>query len=207
MMDTGSDGDDDDDAVEMIEVSAKYQISMSPGGTLYSSVPPTTPEEEEFQQRQFDAYMAEVGGGEDVFEELGPFVMDELKMEIQNIGSDEDEDDEAEQASSSRKRKGKTVKIATYRCDYVGCGKRFNTVPLQCPDPNQADNDLNQRFCSYECMSAWADYEIGDPLRERLHVLIEQRADRPVTSAPPPFELFACSTTSKSVHLDFGPGE
>jgi hypothetical protein len=193
-------GSDDD---KMVEISAKYQISMSPGGTLYSSVPATTPEEEAHQRRQFDAYMADMGG-DDEGEDIGgaSFVMDGLKMEIQTL--EEEDEEEAEEPSASRKRKGKKVAVATYRCEYIGCSRRFNTAPLRCPSTttDAVDDSLAQNFCSYECMSAWADYEIGDPLRERLHQLIEIQAGRPVTSAPPPFHLFSCETTSKTAHID-----
>jgi hypothetical protein len=199
-METGP-GDDG----EMVIVSEKYQISMSPGGTLYSFPPATTPEEEARQQDQFAAYMAEEGGaGEDDVDFPLMVGMRKLTMEIQEL----DDDDEEEEPTKGRKRgAARSMPLAAYRCDYIGCGKRFNTKPLSCPSPNKGeeDVDLEGRYCSYECMSAWAEYEIGDPLREPLLVLIAQRAGRPVESALPPYLMKPASAyESKAACIDDG---
>jgi hypothetical protein len=168
------------EGAEMVVISEKYGLSASPGGTVYSTFPAQTLEEEEEQQRQFLEYLREQGIGQEY--EPATFVMDGLKMELQKVEAGEEEDEDEAPLNKGRKRGNHRF----YRCNYAGCDRRFSTAPLTCPHPSEAGVELEQHFCSYPCMSAWADYEIGHPLCERLHALIEQRAGHAVVSAPPP---------------------
>ena len=161
-------------------VSNKYDLVRSPGGSIHSRRKAETVEEAAAQEADYDAWLMENGimTPEDDWS-VPTVVPTQQPMPGHDPDFGPDESMQVEM-TSGRKRRGPS----TVKCHYIGCERPIDQVPLTCPSHQEGQPDLIHPFCSYECMSAWALYEIGDPLADTLVKLIEHRAGRKIVPAP-----------------------
>jgi hypothetical protein len=192
-----------------VVVSERYGLVVSPRGTVYSTRVASTPEEEEQQMRDYEAWLAEVNPPqeEDPCEDLGG-----LRARIDyNQGADEDphaydlDGEEEEHNHDVSRDVGRKRRQPVLLCHYNGCRKPIEQMPLTCPSTVEGQRDLPHLFCSYGSMLAWAFYDVGAPLCYRLEALINQRAGYEVVADPPIYGDGAAtqgSSTTKTLHLD-----
>jgi len=161
-------------------VSERYDLIRSPGGSIHSRRKAETKEELEKQQADFEAWLADNGISQDDW--AVP-----TTVPIQRPLPEHDPDfgpEEPTVVMVGRKRRG----AEPVKCHYIGCQRDIDQAPLTCPSKDSGQPDYVHPFCSYECMSAWSIYEIGDPLADTLLRLIEHRAGREVIPAPSWFD-------------------
>lgn len=208
--DVGGSGDDgsawDERALcppPCVVVSERYGLVASPRGTIYSMRVAQTPEEEEQQARDYEAWMAEVVPqgdytGDDAY--IGARVNYKEGADEDPHADSQDDDDDDEEERVEDRDVGRKRRQPVLRCHYKGCPKAIAGMPLTCPSPVDGDKDLPHLFCSYESMLAWAFYDVGAPLCYRFEILINQRAGYPVKADPSPCDsLFGAN---QPVNLD-----
>ena len=178
-----------EDDMEM--VSDTYPIAMSPGGTLYMPPCETQAEQDELD-RMFDAYLVERGAAaaappSDAWGHAAPPVPgDDGEAGVLEQFLKGDPAPEVAVPSGSKRTAAAVQSMRAFRCFYIGCMATLDDRdPITCPHPDEGQPDMEYPFCSIRCASAWAQYEVGDPLADRIQARIEQRAGHPVEPAPP----------------------
>jgi len=159
-------------------VSTNYQLVQSPGGSIHSRKKAQTQEELEQQRDDFDCWLMETTGT--TLPENNWAVPSVVPVQRPLPDQDEDEPNQEPRVKVGSKRR----EIAQIHCQYIGCGREIDQAPLACPSAVNGDPDYPGCFCSYECMAAWACYEVGDPLADSVLRGINHRAGRTVTPAP-----------------------
>jgi len=165
-------------------VSQRFDLIQSPRGSIHSRTSAHTPEEQRLQQANFQAWLEESGHGtapEDDWSmpTIAPAYRP-LPPDTEAADAKEQAGDDQSRATDGRKRRARAI----IKCDYVGCQREIEQSPLACPSAKNGEPDYPSVFCSYECMAAWACYEVGDPLADLILKGIDHRAGRKVVPAP-----------------------
>jgi hypothetical protein len=181
-------------------VSEKYGLVAHPQtGAIGPMHPPKDAAEEAQHYRNYQAYVAET-------------CVPGLECDEPTDRLDLDPDDlvdtlEGDAAGQRGKRR-----VATQICHYSACRQTITTLPITCPPgTEESAPDLPYPFCSFACGKAWALYELGMPLCDRICSVLDVRAGFVVDPAPAPFEAMMAQMSdltlskqqgSKVSHLD-----
>ena len=161
---------------DMVMASEEHQIAVSPGGTLYMK-PAETPEEQAEADARFASYVGQ----------WGPLFGDERvqpgRTYIEGVvpGTEQLDDfgrpivpvtDRGTEIPGQKRRPDAATR--QFECHYSGCLVIVeDRAPFHCPHPDEGVPHMDYPFCSAQCASAWAQYEVGDPLADRIQERIE----------------------------------
>jgi|WetSurMetagenome_2_1015567.scaffolds.fasta_scaffold00074_35 hypothetical protein len=165
-------------------VSERYQLVRSPRGSIHSRHAPTSEADLQKQHADFEAWLVEngmTGAPENDWSVQSSIPIGE------RFAPDPDDGVHGEETPVQKVGK-KRREPAVLKCHYIGCERVIDQAPLTCPSHQSEQPDYEHVFCSYECMAAWALYEIGDPLADTHIQLINHRAGRKVVPAPSWFD-------------------
>lgn len=154
-------------------------LSISPGGTVWSTGPEGDALYEHLISQSFDGPHAPQQGLD-----IPPLFPDADYLAMTDQQEAEDDDEPATNAS------GKRAHRRAYECHYSGCMRRFDeSTPFYCPHPDAGMPELDYTFCSAQCALGWALYEVGEPLCDRLKAAIEERHGGAVSEPAPPLHV------------------
>lgn len=166
-------------------VSERFRLVRSPRGSIHSRYAPKCEADLEQQHADFEAWLVENGMTAAPESDWSvPSTIPVGERFAPDPEDDQNQGDEAPIQKVGKKRREPT----TYKCHYIGCERVIDQSPLTCPSHQSGQPDYEHVFCSYECMAAWALYEIGDPLADTHIRLINHRAGRVVIPAPSFFD-------------------
>jgi hypothetical protein len=163
-------------------VSVQYSLVQSPRGGIYSRNKAETIEDQQRQQQEFNSWLIETNQatipGADW--SIPSVIAEPRPLPPQDPNEDVPGNDAQTARGAGRKRREPSI----IKCSYIGCEREIDQAPLSCPSHVNGDPDYGDTpFCSYECMAAWASYEVGDPCADPILQGIDHRAGRKVVPA------------------------
>jgi len=163
-------------------ISDRHGLLMSPGGSIHSRYKATSDEDLERQHQDFLAWSIENGLG--MGNEQNDWSVPGIASGQRRWEPVEDDDPDNQDGTGTKPQGRKRREASVVKCHYIGCERVIDQAPLTCPHHETGQPDLIHPFCCYECMMAWALYEIGDPLADALVKGINHRAGHKVLPAP-----------------------